>query len=114
MDSNFLPEIFQESSVDQNFFGGYYFAKSVSSKNFLRSEHIFRSIPRGPLSKFLGVTIFAIFWPSGAQKIPFVLEWPQKNSPEDLYADPKLGNRRIHLNPSQIAVVCDCLQYKSV
>ena len=40
--------------------------------------------------------------------------WHRENSPEDLNADPKLGNCRLHPNLSQITVVCDYLQYKSV
>ena len=41
-------------------------------------------------------------------------EWLRENSPDDLYADPKLGNRRTHSNLSQITVVCDYLTYKRV
>ena len=57
--------------------------------------------------------VLPISGPQGP-KNPLCPEWPQKNLPEDLYADPKLGNCRIHPNPSHIAVVCDYLTYKSV
>ena len=41
-------------------------------------------------------------------------KWHRQNSPEGLYADPKLGNCRIHPNPSQIAVDCNYLKCKLV
>ena len=56
------------------------------------------------------------FRPVSGRKSAILLmpEWLRENSPEDLFAVPKLGNRRIHPNPSQITVVCDYLTYKHV
>jgi len=41
-------------------------------------------------------------------------EWLRENSPDGLDTNPKLGNCRLHPNLSQITVVCDYIQYKSV
>ena len=41
-------------------------------------------------------------------------EWLRENSPDGLDTNPRLGNRRTHPNLSQITVVCNYIQYKSV